>query len=503
MLKKLILATFLFGCLPLFAQEFDSIAWKYANTINHEDLSKHLHIIASDEFEGRETGKAGQKKAMNYLIDQFKSYGIKDLNNMEFIQQFDLKEQKTESATLTIEGEEFQLNSDFILLDKSSKSHDITGEFVFIDYGIEEDKYNSYKSTNVKDKGVFIWDGKPKKIELEGDWKMEEKIELAESKGVSVIFRKLGLSSSFLENNKHFLEKPSVSLQEKEESAKPPSIAFSNEAVERLLKIGKLKKKKIDKKGLKTSNQFVTSFELKINKSIQKMKSENVLAYIPGTDKKNEVLVITAHYDHIGKNDSLIFNGADDDGTGTVSLLEIAEAFQLAIKDGHKPRRSILIMPVSGEEKGLLGSKFYSLNPVFPLENTVANLNVDMIGRYDEAHKNDSNYIYLIGADRLSQDLHDLSENVNKAYMNIDLDYTFNAEDDPNRFYYRSDHYNFAKNNVPVIFYFSGVHEDYHKATDTVEKIDFKKTQRVAQLIFLTAWHIANAEERLKLNEAN
>jgi len=181
-------------------------------------------------------------------------------------------------------------------------------------------------------------------------------------------------------------------------------------------------------------------------------------------------------------------------------LIEIAEAFQFAIKEGHRPKRSILIMPVSGEEKGLLGSRYYTNHPVFPLENTIANLNIDMIGRYDKYHENDSDYVYLIGSDKLSNELHNLSENVNNAYLNIGLDYKFNDDNDPNRFYYRSDHYNFAKNNIPVIFYFNGVHKDYHKSTDTVEKIDFDKTERIARLVFLTAWELVNREKRIQLD---
>jgi Zn-dependent M28 family amino/carboxypeptidase len=232
----------------------------------------------------------------------------------------------------------------------------------------------------------------------------------------------------------------------------------------------------------------------------KKIKGENVLGYIEGDDLKDELIIVTAHYDHLGKHDSLVFNGADDDGSGTVAALEIAEAFMLAKKAGHGPRRSVLIMPVSGEEKGLLGSKYYAENPVYPLEKTVANLNIDMIGRLDDWHDT-ANYVYLIGADRLSQELHDISEEVNKKYIGLNLDYTFNEEDDPNRYYYRSDHYNFAKNNIPVIFYFNGVHEDYHKTTDTVEKIDFQKIENITRLVFLTAWELANRDERIVVDK--
>ena len=241
-------------------------------------------------------------------------------------------------------------------------------------------------------------------------------------------------------------------------------------------------------------------FFKRIFKSNQTIRGENVLGYIEGSDLKDELLIITAHYDHLGMHDSLIFNGADDDASGVSTALEIAEAFMLAKKSGNGPRRSVLIMPVSGEEKGLLGSRYYTDNPIYPLENTVANLNIDMIGRLDDWHDN-GNYVYLIGSDRLSYDLHQVNEKMNSEYVGLDLDYRFNEEDDPNRYYFRSDHYNFAKNNIPVIFYFNGVHEDYHKPSDTIEKIDFEKIKVITKLVFLTAWEIANRDERIKLRD--
>ena len=229
------------------------------------------------------------------------------------------------------------------------------------------------------------------------------------------------------------------------------------------------------------------------------IKGENIIGFIEGSDLKDQIVVITAHYDHLGTKDSLIYNGADDNGSGTVAIMEIAEAFMLAKKEGKGPRRSILIMPVSAEEKGLLGSKYYVENPIYPLENTIANLNVDMIGRIDDYHDN-PNYVYLIGSDRLSTELHDISESVNDKFINLELDYRYNDVEDPNRYYYRSDHYNFAKNNIPVIFYFNGVHDDYHKPSDTIDKINFTKVEKISRYIFLTAWELANREERLKLN---
>ncbi|KAB1068662.1 M28 family peptidase [Tamlana haliotis] len=230
--------------------------------------------------------------------------------------------------------------------------------------------------------------------------------------------------------------------------------------------------------------------------------SENVLAYIKGSEKPDEILVISAHLDHIGVSaNGDINNGADDDGSGTVAILEIAKAFKAAELDGKGPKRSILFLHVTAEEIGLQGSKYYTdVEPIFPLENTVTDLNIDMIGRVDDNHEGGDNYLYLIGSDKLSQELHDVSEAVNNKYVNLDLDYTYNDENDPNRFYYRSDHYNFAKNNIPVIFYFNGTHDDYHKPSDTPDKINYEFLETRTRLIFYTAWELANRENRVKLD---
>ncbi len=225
--------------------------------------------------------------------------------------------------------------------------------------------------------------------------------------------------------------------------------------------------------------------------------SENVLAFLEGSEFPEEVLVISSHYDHVGMDaEGNVFNGADDDGSGTVAILEIADAFMQAKADGYHPKRSILFLNVTGEEKGLIGSKWYTNNPVFPLANTVANLNIDMIGRIGNGKEDAGDYVYLIGSDKLSTELHNISEEVNAKYINMELDYTYNDENDPNRFYYRSDHYNFAKNNIPIIFYFNGVHADYHKISDTPDKIEYDMLAKRAQLVFLTAWEVANRDTR-------
>lgn len=245
---------------------------------------------------------------------------------------------------------------------------------------------------------------------------------------------------------------------------------------------------------------YIQSIPLEYLGNTSRDSSENVLAYILGSERPEEAIVITAHYDHLGIRGEEIFNGADDNASGTSALMEIAESFKLAAENGHRPRRSVLFLHLTGEEAGLFGSSYYVSHPVFKLENTVVNLNIDMIGRVDDRHQGKPPYVYLIGSDKMSEELHVLSEKVNGEFTELKLDYTYNKEKDPNRFYYRSDHYNFARKGVPVIFYFNGEHKDYHKPTDTADKIDYDLLKLRSELIFYTAWELANRKDRVELN---
>lgn len=229
--------------------------------------------------------------------------------------------------------------------------------------------------------------------------------------------------------------------------------------------------------------------------------SENILAYIEGSEKPNEIIVVSAHYDHVGMNNGQIYNGADDDGSGTVGVMAIAEAFHKAKKAGHGPKRSILFLHVTGEEKGLFGSSYYSDNPIFPLANTVADLNIDMIGRVDPLHKDNPNFVYVVGSEMLSSQLKEAVEKANKATHNLYLDYKYDDPKDPDRIYYRSDHYNFAKHNIPIAFFFDGIHEDYHKPTDTPDKIDYPLLMKRTQLVFTIAWDLANRPDRIVVDK--
>jgi Zn-dependent M28 family amino/carboxypeptidase len=249
------------------------------------------------------------------------------------------------------------------------------------------------------------------------------------------------------------------------------------------------------------SKTYTANIYLESSKKVLKLESSNVLGVLEGSDLKDEYVFITAHYDHEGMRDTTIFYGADDDGSGTVSVLELAQAFTKAKAEGKGPRRSIVFMTVSGEEKGLWGSEYYVNHPVFPLEKTSVDLNIDMIGRVGSEYLKDKdsiNYVYIIGDDKLSSDLTPITEQVNKKNMKLKLDRKYNDPKDPNRFYYRSDHYNFAEKGVPIIFYFNGVHADYHQPTDTPDKINYPVLAKRAQLVFYTAWEMANMDAMLK-----
>jgi Zn-dependent M28 family amino/carboxypeptidase len=250
-----------------------------------------------------------------------------------------------------------------------------------------------------------------------------------------------------------------------------------------------------------TKGSFATQVNLVATKVTENLESSNVVGYVPGTDKKDEYLVVSAHYDHLGKRGDVIWYGADDDGSGTVSVMQMAETFAQAAKKGKGPRRSVVFIIVSGEEKGLWGSDYYSEHPLFPLANTTADLNIDMVGRVDtERQTADSlNYVYVIGHDKLSTDLPIINEAANKASTNLTLDYKYDDPADKNMIYYRSDHYNFAKKGVPVLFFYDGMLlADYHQPTDTIEKINFDLMQRRVMMIYYTAAEMANRDEMLK-----
>jgi hypothetical protein len=508
---KKTLSLLLFFPTILFSQQKDTIAVRYSKDVTAAGMSKNLHVLASDEYEGRETGKKGQKMAAAYIRDQFKAAGIPPYKDTSYFQEYMLNMIMPAPADVVINKKEFTGNKDYYNFPGQAEQIISANKVLFLGYGIEEKNYNDYDGADVKDRVVMIMSGEPYSKDslslISGKkspslWSSYYKLkpEKAREKGAAVLLIVVDDIAKALNENKHRLESPSLKLDlSKKEMA---IIYISKEMANQILKKKNIDqiKKSISESGKPFKKDVKTEFEVKIRNTVKKIQAENVLGYLPGSDLKDELIVITAHYDHLGIDGNVVYNGADDDGSGTVAVIELAKAFAKAKKEGHGPRRSILFMTVSGEEKGLLGSSYYTDHPEFPLKNTVCDLNIDMIGRVDEKHTGNPDYIYLIGSDKLSSQLHQISENANKTYSNLQLDYTYNDEKDKNRFYYRSDHYNFAKNGIPVIFYFNGVHADYHKESDEVEKIDFNKMEKITRLVFFTAWELANRNERIAVD---
>ena len=500
-MKKILLALTTLFYVGAYAQ--DSTAISYASSINEADLQRHLYILASDSLEGRETGQRGQKLAADYIARHFESTGIDPYNGTTYYQEFPLLNQKIETSTLSITNALEYLKDYYTLPYFGSIAMEFN-ELQCVGYGWDEITCSDYRYLDVEDKVILILSpdllSEKDKSKIDNidllDWNYQ--LEKAYTHGAKAVLfigsdvkKKLSRYASYFAK-----EKRSVFIEEAQ--FKIPFAFIDESELENTIGITSLKLKKKVKKCKHASFNVKGSFNTEVSSTL--LQGENVLGYLEGSDLKDELLVITAHYDHIGVHDGEIHNGADDDGSGTVAILELAEAFAKAKKEGNGPRRSILFMPVAGEEMGLLGSSYYAENPIFPLEKTIADLNIDMIGRMDENHEGNPDYVYLIGSDKLSTELHQISEDANTYYTQLELDYTFNEPNDPNRFYYRSDHYNFAKNNIPVIFYFNGVHADYHKATDTVEKIHFGKISKISKLIFHTAWQLVNQDKCIEVD---
>ena len=452
-------------------------AEQYSKTITQIELKKHLKIISSDEFEGRETTTVGQKKAANYIKNHFIETNTKSaFKDTGFFQEFPVEVLDFSKVELYYNKTKLNFINDFYPYGNPINNSYENIPIVNVGYGILSKNRNDYLGKKTKGKVVFINQGLPQNNTediKEGNWR--RKVQTASKKGaVGVVFLESDYANSD-QRIKEYLKKPSMQLHGNQKTKAQIPVFVVDENI------------------IKTLNK--DSNTVTFNTNVSQMKTgENVLGFIPGVT--DEIIVISAHYDHIGYDRGEICNGADDDGSGTSSLLSISKAFQKAFDEGNQPNRGILFLAVSGEEKGLFGSQYYTENPVFPLNKTIADLNIDMVGRQDTVQK-DNNYIYLIGSDRISKELHTINEQVNNKHIGFKLDYTYNAKDDPNNFYQRSDHYNFAKNNIPVIFYFGGLHEDYHKPTDDFEKIDFFKLERVSRFVFLTAWELAYRKKTL------
>ena len=491
----------------------------FAATITVQDLQMYLSVLASDALEGRETGTLGNDEAARFIAAQLSGFGIPPLTpEGSYFQDVTFTRTEWKDISLKIGDTTYLHMKDFICMKSMRNEHPVTigEEMVFLGYGIDDPAYSDY-TVNVKGKAILIYDGEPvskrgkyrltsSKIPSEWSGNWLKKIRIAREKGATAVFV---ISSDFQRlagQIRRFSIGPSITLGDPDTATWPAVAIVSSDVARHIIQTKYDQvisaRDRINKGKKANPVPLYAPFTLIAELNEKVTTGYNVLGYIEGSDPllRDELIVMSAHFDHLGKRGDDIYNGADDNGSGTSTLLDVTQAFMLAKNKGMGPRRSVLALFVTGEEKGLLGSKFYVENPVFPLDQTVANVNMDMVGRVDKKYGNDPDYIYVIGSDKLSQDLHEINESINARYTKLKLDYTYNDEKDPNRYYYRSDHYNFVEQGIPAIFYFSGTHEDYHRPSDTIDKINFERMAKVGRLIFHTTWELANRDARIRLN---
>lgn len=501
-MKRILFFAIVFTSSAWLSAQKNDLAVKYAESITEDKLFDHLNILASDALEGRETGERGQKMAAAFISSHFESLGLEAPVRMgeraSYYQTVPLVATQMTKATLTIKKKKRDNFDDIILIGKQNTQGEISSEVVFVGDGSEE----SYVGLDVKDKTVLIFSENvfktTKALAKFADTKGAKFAIIVRTPTDELLNKLIGSYSRYLAGERMSLGAPENSTMLGMVFIAPSMLPdLTGKSYEKLNKViadfssG-------NKNALKKVKPASIKFE--IGKESRTFNSENVLGYLEGTDLKDEVVVLTAHYDHLGIRGDKIFNGADDDGSGTAAIMSIATALAQAKAEGNGPRRSVLFIAFTGEEKGLLGSEYYADHPVYPLTNTVTDLNLDMIGRYDEENHQGKDYVCLVGSDKLSKELHEISEQANKTYTQLELNYVYNDEKHPEQIYYRSDHWNFAKNGIPVIFYTTGSHADYHQESDTVDKIESAVYLKRTHLVFYTAWEILNRDNRPKVD---
>ena len=504
------------------------------DTISANQLRDYLTFIASDEMEGRDTPSRGLDLTAKFLAMNLARWGFKPAGDEgSFFQRIDLRRNRNDTAQTKAElnGRALTAGTDFIPV---SGPGNVSGQMVFAGTGwfVKSKGVDAYKgidptgkiavvvaTPNMFPRGVGRADlGKP------GEDFMNP-ADYARSKGVvGLIYipdsRYLAnwqrMRSLIMERGSTVVEKfqkPSnapVALPSVVVSAETASAIFANESQS-------APNLSNASEGSSLPSPFAFSDQKKMTLNLanntETVPTQNVVAVWEGKDPvlKAEYVALGAHYDHVGSGcprvgDDNICNGADDDGSGTTALLGMAEALA---KAPTRPKRSILFVWHTGEEKGLWGSRYFTEFPTVPLNQIVTQVNIDMIGRSKKegdtnrrnAELTGPDSIYLIGSTMMSTELGELVNTVNKSFLNITYDTKYDDPKDPNRFFFRSDHYNYARKGIPIIFFFDGVHEDYHGAGDTADKIDYQKMEKVTRTIYMTTWEIANRPTRLKVDK--
>lgn len=512
----------------------------YSKLITPEFLEMHLQVIAHDTLEGRATGTRGQKVAAQYLSDFYDDLGFDPVgDNQTYFQHFNLSADYTDSLVYQVNR---VLTNDTLMVSYSVESKDSSGDFIrmfggaeplsadiiFAGFGLNDPSYSvqHLEGESLQDNWVLMFEDIPYIIDgdtlinpsISSNSRLSTILGTYDAAGILLIseysseeFTELAEISSTLMSNPSNMALEYLSNEQRSAGFPKGVMQISPDKAQYLLSPeGDQSLFDIRENLIRNMTGFrahSTTFSLDYTPfdGPGYIESENVVSFFEGSDPnlKDEVLVLVAHYDHLGitqpdETGDMINNGADDNGSGTVALMSIANAFHAASLEGHRPKRSVLFLHVSAEEIGLLGSRYYSDHPIVPIEQTVAAFNADMIGRSDPVNieKGDTDYVYLIGGEIISSELDSLVQVANKQSVNMRLDRKYNDLEDRNQFYRRSDHWNFGRLEVPFVFFFTGVHDDYHSPSDTVHKIDFTKLSQVAQLIFNSSLEVLNYDGR-------
>ena len=486
---------------------------QYMNSITASELSEHVHTLSSPAMEGRYTGSEGLRLAAEYIRRDFKEMGLQDpseKSGQPYFQTFALQKCYWQDQEL-VSGEIFlRPMEDYFFV---SDPEDLEGEFevVFSGYGLDDDAYSDYTELNAEGKLVMAFSGEPKAKDgtylISGGKEPSRqsyyfsKVRVAREKGAAglvIIARDDKDYRKYTRGIRDYRDRSDISypgdVREKDDFF---TLFFSREAAGEILEVSR---RKLDK-AMKTAGRpggtgagmYRGSLSVNTAKECYPMNTENVLGYVEGTDLKEEAVVVVAHYDHLGRRGDDIYFGADDNASGTAAVMEVAEAFATAERAGVRPRRSVIFLAVSAEELGLHGSRYYSEHPLVPLDRTYACVNIDMIGRV--GRKADSGPDYVGGMAYVSEDILEV------ARTGAELA----APELKFRMAYRervsggSDHYYFAREGIPSLFYFTGIHEDYHEPTDTPDKVLYDRMEGITRGIFATVWQLANRDEKWRI----
>ena len=513
---------FIFPLAGLFAQSPEisrpeAIDFHVAQSIKKDNLYRHIQILASDSLEGREFGTFGINRAADYIVSRLKKAGIKPMGDRgTYYQPVTVQGWSWEKLSLKMNDQELIPGIDFnAKIFDNQQAVKLSGtQFMFMGYGIKTDQYNDYQYAQGWDELMLILDGEPivdgKSLLTESEklsiWSqdLKKKIEQAKMKNAKGILL-LRDSIYFPKKSGNIFDRIEYSM-DSIERYELPVISINIAALPKIFKgqqletihqyIANVKEGKI------ASNYVPINYNIELQSNFKPVFGRNIVAVIEGSDPalKYKYIALSAHYYHLGIRNGQVYNGADDNASGTAALIEVATALQSLKNQKGGLKRSVMILFFTGEEKGLLGSKFFVKNPSIPLRMIRSNINIDMIGRADEDHLDQASYVYVIGSDKINILLDEAISEANKYSVNYNLDYRYNDENHPSRLYYRSDHYNFARLGIPSVFFFGGFHADYHQPGDDIEKINLQKVQDISRLVYFTLINLANYDGTIRTN---